>query len=167
MPGNQPGEPEAGILSGPNRRVSATPNPNGHQGLLDWRLLGLLRVAHEEGPDVARSAAGRAAGEAIWLPTTLLPHFGVRWEAPDEDRLTARLSVHGLDTVLHLRPDDHGHLASVHFDRWGDPDHTGSWGPHVLVTGSRGRPAATLRGDPRARLRPGAPPPHRGAGPPA
>ena len=42
-------------------------------GGLDWKLLGLLTVANAEGPDVARSAAGRSGAKVIWLPTALLP----------------------------------------------------------------------------------------------
>lgn len=51
------------------------------RGQLRWKLLGLVPVMRADGPDVARSAVGRAAGEAMWLPTTLLPRFGVEWEA--------------------------------------------------------------------------------------
>jgi hypothetical protein len=50
-------------------------------GELRWTLLGLVPVVHAQGPDVARSAVGRAAGEAMWLPTALLPRFGVAWTA--------------------------------------------------------------------------------------
>jgi hypothetical protein len=62
----------AGIIAGSDRYVDGN-------GGLDWKLLSLLTVAHAEGPDVARSAAGRSGAEAIWLPTALLPRFGGRW----------------------------------------------------------------------------------------
>jgi hypothetical protein len=54
-------------------------------GALEWKLAGLVTVARAEGADVARSAAGRAGAEGIWLPTALLPRFGVRWAAPATD----------------------------------------------------------------------------------
>ena len=73
---------------------------------MDWRLGGAIPVMHTDGPDVSRSAAARAAAEAIWVPTSLLPRFGVTWTAEADDR-----------------------LREVLFDRWGDPDDTGRWGP--------------------------------------
>jgi hypothetical protein len=59
----------AGIIAGSDHYLDGAGGQN-------WKLLGLLTVAHAEGPDVSRSAAGRAGAEAIWLPTTLLPRFG-------------------------------------------------------------------------------------------
>ena len=44
------------------------------RGAMDWKLGGLVTVMHAEGPDVSRSSAERAAGEAFWIPTSLLPH---------------------------------------------------------------------------------------------
>jgi hypothetical protein len=44
-------------------------------------LAGLIPVAHGKGPDVSRSAAGRGAAEAVWVPAALLPRFGVTWSA--------------------------------------------------------------------------------------
>ncbi|MEO6988280.1 MAG: DUF6544 family protein, partial [Aquihabitans sp.] len=80
--------------------------------------------------DVTRSAAGRAAGEAVWVPTSLLPRFGVSWDATSEHDLQAGLTIDGADVTLHMRIDDEGHLERVRLDRWGDPDETGTWGLH-------------------------------------
>ena len=95
----------AGIIAGSDRYVDGN-------GGLDWKLLGLLTVAHAEGPDVARSAAGRAGAEAIWLPTALLPRFGVRWSAPAAGRLTAAFSVEETPLELHLCIDRAGRISS-------------------------------------------------------
>lgn len=113
----------AGIIAESDRCV------DGH-GQMGWKLLGVARVAHAEGDDVPRSAAGRAAGEAVWVPTSLLPRFGVGWDITSEHDLHAQLTVDGADVTLHLRVDDDGHLEWVRFDRWGDPDQTGEWGMH-------------------------------------
>jgi hypothetical protein len=113
----------AGVITGSDRAADG-------EGVLDWRLLGLVRVAHDEGPDIGRSGAGRAAGEAVWLPTALLPRFGIRWEAPSDRDLTALLPAGGRPVALHLRVHDDGRLDRVLFDRWGDPDGSGSWGLH-------------------------------------
>ncbi len=113
----------AGIVTGSDR------SSQGH-GVMDWKLLGLLRVMHAEGPDIGRSAAGRAAGEAVWVPTALLPRFGVRWEASSDHDLTARFTSGGEGVALHLRIDDAGHVDRARLDRWGDPGGTGDFGYH-------------------------------------
>jgi hypothetical protein len=97
---------------------------------LDWKLAGLVTVAHAQGPDVARSAAGRAGAEAVWLPTALLPRFGVRWTAESVDQVTAAFRIGDTPVGLRLRLDAAGRIASLVFDRWGDPDNRGSFGWH-------------------------------------
>jgi hypothetical protein len=100
------------------------------RGVMDWRILGLLRVAHADGSDTSRSAAGRAGAEAVWVPTALLPRFGVLWTTRGPHDIAAAYVLD--DTELHLRyaVDDEGQLRSVVFDRWGDPDNSGTWGHH-------------------------------------
>jgi len=90
-------------------------------GGLDWKLLGLLTVAHAQGPDVARSAAGWAGAEAIWLPTALLPRFGVRWSAGSVDQVTAGFRVGDTPVELRLRLDAAGRIASLVFDAGATP----------------------------------------------
>jgi hypothetical protein len=110
------------------------------RGQLRWKLLGLIPVMRADGPDVARSAVGRAAGEAMWLPTTLLPRFGVTWEAADDQHITARFSLDGSQVDLHYALEEDGRIRSVVFDRWGDPDRSGAWDWHPFggeVTGYR------------------------------
>jgi hypothetical protein len=89
---------------------------------MEWKLAGLVTVAAGDGPDVSRSAAGRAGAEGVWLPTALLPRFGVRWSAPAGDHVTAAFEVGETPVELHLRLDRAGRVTSLAFDRWGDPD---------------------------------------------
>jgi hypothetical protein len=108
------------------------------KGLLDWKLAGLLTVAHAEGEDVSRSAAGRGAAEAIWLPTALLPRFGVRWSAEDPNHIKAEYSLGDTPLELRLTVDDVGRVVDLVFDRWGDPDGSGTFGEHPfggVITG--------------------------------
>jgi hypothetical protein len=123
----------AGVISGSDRYVDGA-------GVGDWRLAGLVPVMHAEGPDVTRSAAGRAGAEAVWLPTALLPRFGVRWTAQSEYRITARFSVGNVPIEIHLLLDDAGRAVSFSVARWGAPDGDGAWGWHAFggdVTGHR------------------------------
>jgi len=113
----------AGIIAGSDRYLDGA-------GAMRWRLAGLVTVAAGEGPDVSRSAAGRAGAEGIWLPTALLPRFGVRWSAGGDDRITAAFAVGQTPVELELRLDGAGRIVSLVFDRWGDPDGTGSFAWH-------------------------------------
>ena len=112
-----------GVLTGFDRYLDG-------EGEMRWKLLGLLPVVRAEGPDVSRSAAGRVAAEAIWLPTALLPRFGVRWAAAGGDELIVRSDVDGVDVEARYHLDAAGRLASMVFDRWGDPERSGTWGWH-------------------------------------
>jgi hypothetical protein len=123
----------AGLISGFDRYLDG-------QGELRWKLLGLVPVTQAEGPDVARSAVGRAAGEAMWLPPALLPRFGVDWEAADDRHVMARFALDGVAVDLQYELEDDGRIRSVVFDRWGDPDRSGVWGLHPFggeMTGYR------------------------------
>ena len=110
-------------------------------GAMQWRLGGVIPFVRASGPDVSRSAAGRAAAEGVWVPTALLPDFGVRWEAAGDDHVVATWRLGDVDLELHLRLDPATGLARrIVFDRWGDPDRTGTFGVHpfgVEVTGHR------------------------------
>ena len=89
-------------------------------GAQRWKLLGLIPVMTADGPDVARSTAGRMAAEAIWLPT-VLAHDDVTWTAMDAHRAKAAFTVQGEPVELTLTVDDDGRLEAVTLPRWGDP----------------------------------------------
>lgn len=116
--------------------ITGSDHSTGEAGALDWRVLGMIPVAHDDGRDVARSGAGRAAGEAVWAPTALLPRFGTRWQAVDDHCIVAAVSSNGgTETELTLELDRAHQVASVTFPRWGDPEDTGSlgWHPFSMV----------------------------------
>ncbi|QGG94277.1 DUF6544 family protein [Actinomarinicola tropica] len=101
------------------------------EGALDWRLLGRVPLVHAEGADVSRSAAGRAAGEAAWLPTVLLPRFGAEWRADDDRHATVTFAVDGQEPVdADLVVGADGELLAMTYRRWGDPDGAGTFGWH-------------------------------------
>jgi hypothetical protein len=110
----------AGVIAGSDRYVDGA-------GVMDWKLAGLVTVVHAEGPDVSRSAAGRAGAEAVWVPTALLPRFGVRWSATGDDQVTTRYQVGETPLEVNYQIDPDGRIRSMVFDRWGDPDSSGSF----------------------------------------
>jgi hypothetical protein len=121
----------AGTVSGSDHYVDGN-------GALDWRLFGLLPVVRSSGPDVARSSAARGGAEGVWVPTALLPRFGVHWSADDDTHLTARYRVDDTDVDVRYRTNTSGQVVAITFERWGDPDQTGAWATHpfgIDVTG--------------------------------
>jgi len=113
----------AGVIVGSDRYAEG-------QGAMNWKVLGLVRVMHADGPDVSRSAAGRVGAEAVWVPTALLPRFGVTWTATDPLHITANYRLDDAEVELLYTLSDDARVRSVVFDRWGDPDNTGTWGHH-------------------------------------
>jgi hypothetical protein len=113
----------AGVISGFDRYVSG-------EGRMQWRLAGLVTVLEADGPEVARSAAGRAAAEGVWVPTALLPRYGVDWDAVSDCELVARFSVDQVAVELRLEVDRSGALTAVSLPRWGDPDGDEHFGLH-------------------------------------
>ena len=110
----------AGLIVGSDHYV------NGHGGM-DWKLATLLRVIHAEGPDVSRATAERAGAEAFWLPTALLPRFGVTWSASDDTNIAAHFEVDGHPMTVDYRIERHGFVESLVFQRWHEPDANGAW----------------------------------------
>lgn len=104
----------------------------GGRGELRWRLLGIVPVMRASGPDVARSAAARAAAEAMWVPTALLPRFGVAWAAGSDRHITAAFQIGAVPVELHLTIDEHGRPETFVLMRWGDPEGTGAFGWHLF-----------------------------------
>ena len=94
------------------------------QGTMRWRILGVIPVRAQSGPDVTRSARGRLAGETVWLPSLLCPPHA-RWTDVDPERARVRRTIDDQELEVELRVDHHGRLRSLRCDRWGDPDGEG------------------------------------------
>lgn len=109
------------LISGSDRYRSGS-------GAMQWKLAGLIPVMAAEGPDVSRSAAGRAGGEATWLPTAVLPGPGVTWFADSDRQIRVRFDIDDTPIEVHYEVDPTGAVRSAWLSRWGDPDNTGIWG---------------------------------------
>ena len=96
-------------------------------GSTEGRFLGRVRFMHADDADTARAAAGRAAAESIWDPTSLLPDNGVRWQAEDDDVVVARFDVPPEQAALRLGIDSAGAVRTVSIMRWSNAgqDHFG------------------------------------------
>jgi hypothetical protein len=96
-------------------------------GSTEGRLFGRLRFLHASDENTARTAAGRAAAESIWVPETLLPERGVRWRAESDTEIVASFEVPPEQVELRLTIDADGAPRTVALVRWGNvgQDHFG------------------------------------------
>ena len=93
-------------------------------GFMDVRLRALpLPLVHATGPDVNRSAAGRAALEAPWAPMALLPERGVEWHAKSSELIVATWDVPPERPELHIRLGPGGEVRAYEALRWRDTRH--------------------------------------------
>lgn len=90
-------------------------------GEMRWKLFGLIPVMKYSGSDIARSGAGRVAGESCWIPSVLRDHH-VKWTGMDDARVRASLSVYGERPEMTLTIGSEGRLESTVYPRWGSPD---------------------------------------------
>jgi len=86
-------------------------------GEMRWRLAGVLPVLTSAGPDVTRSAAGRLAAEAMFVPTTFDLGSWADGAMPDVARRTWRAGDNEDAVDLHVAAD--GTLHQVTMQRWG------------------------------------------------
>jgi len=100
---------------------------NGSGRVRFW-LWGFIPLVKQEGADVSRAALGRMVCETIWLPSSLLPQRGVKWEASDDESARATMKI-GEETItlnLFIEPD--GRLREIRILRWGNQTEDGSFG---------------------------------------
>lgn len=84
-------------------------------------LAGLVPVADaRSSPDLVRSAAFRAAMEAIWVPASLLPGKGVEWEQAGPDAARLRVPSNGAVIVLEMLLHPNGAVKEISGARWSD-----------------------------------------------
>ena len=105
----------AGIITGTDRYLAG-------DGAMRWRLAGIVPFMAAGGPDVSRSAAGRAGAEGLWVPTALLPRFGVEWQAESDTQIVGRFDLDGTPIELRYHVDHAGALTATSVRRWGDPN---------------------------------------------
>ncbi len=84
-----------------------------------WRLLGVIPVMTAQGPEIARSAAGRLASEVVLAPTTFR---GATWTTGERPDVAVGLWHVGGDeqrVEIHVGPG--GEVRDVLVQRWGRP----------------------------------------------
>lgn len=95
-------------------------NVQQQSGRIQFFLWGLVPVAQASNADTLRSALGRLALESVWLPTALLPQFGVQWQAIDDSTIQASWILLDEPITITLQIDDQGRVQQAHMLRWSD-----------------------------------------------
>jgi len=99
--------------------ISGSDSYVNEQGASVWKVLGLIPVANVSGPDVTRSAAGRANIESIWLPSALCSDE-VTWTSEGSYQVL-RFTAYNEAAEMQCAFADSGALKSVMMPRWGNP----------------------------------------------
>ncbi|MGD8977899.1 MAG: hypothetical protein PVG91_09860 [Gammaproteobacteria bacterium] len=79
----------------------------------DYFMGRIFPLVREEGEDLRRAAAGRLLIESIWLPATLVPESGVRWQPGDLSRATAVVPTAEGNAALNFLIAEDGGLVEV------------------------------------------------------
>ena len=89
------------------------------RGAMRASLLGVYALADEAGkPELDSGALQRFLGEAIWLPTVLLPSRTVSWTPRDERSALVTLTDATVRVTLLFEFDDGGMVIAISGDRY-------------------------------------------------
>lgn len=92
---------------------------SGHASM-SGKLMGRWTLFEQADSNVVRSAAGRAALEAVFAPRALLEGRGYAWRAEGDDHLVARTENPPEHVEVHLRIAPDGRLLNIVAQRWGE-----------------------------------------------
>lgn len=84
-------------------------------------LMSIISVGYDEDkPELNSGALYRYLAESVWHPTALLPQSGIQWEAIDDNRAIAHLTIQDITASLLFRFNDFGEITSMYTeDRFG------------------------------------------------
>ncbi len=93
----------------------------GGRGSMQATMFGLYKLADQEGvPELNAGALQRYLGEAVWLPTVLLPGHGVTWAAVDATSAIASLTDGPTTVSLKFLFDAADRIFEVSGDRYAE-----------------------------------------------
>jgi hypothetical protein len=90
-------------------------------GAMLGKVAALVPVANQRGtPEMAAGALSRYLGEAVWLPTALLPSAGVSWTPVDDSTARATLTDGATTVSADFRFAGEGQIVGVTMTRYRD-----------------------------------------------
>jgi hypothetical protein len=91
------------------------------EGVMLGKIAALVPVADQRGtPEMAAGALSRYLGEAVWLPTALLPSAGVSWTPIDERTARATLTDGGTTVTADFHFGPRGEIVGASMTRYRD-----------------------------------------------
>jgi len=91
----------------------------GGRGSMQAAIYGLISLVDQAGtPELNSGALQRVLGEAVWLPTALLPAPAISWTGRDDRSAVVTLTDQGTRVSLLFEFDDHGDVMRISGDRY-------------------------------------------------
>ncbi|HWN71765.1 MAG TPA: DUF6544 family protein [Haliangium sp.] len=116
-----------GIVRWGPMRIQSCDRLLGGRSETRWSAFQHVSLVSDQGPHLARHHAGRAALEALWVPTWLASP-AVTWTENPDGTVRARWRVGREGVAIDLVLDPGGRPRSARMLRWGNPDGQG-WRP--------------------------------------
>jgi hypothetical protein len=110
----------ASVGLGPLPPLEATDRYDGGTDSMRGKLLGRWKLFEQTDINVVRSAAARAALEAVFAPGSLLPGRDYTWRAETDDHIVAITDNPPEHVEVHLDIARDGRLLNVVAQRWGE-----------------------------------------------
>ena len=105
----------------------------GGQGSMQAAIYGLVSLVNQAGaPELNAGALQRFLGEAVWVPTALLPSPTVSWTGRDELSAVVTLTDHGTSVSLLFEFDDTGNVIRISGERYKETAGTYALQPWVI-----------------------------------
>ncbi len=103
---------------------------------VDGRIGGLIPVVREAGtPELASGALARWLGEAVWLPTALLPGPDFSWAAIDDRSARATLTDRGIEVSMVAHFGAAGEIVRITAERYREEGGRGVLTPWLIELG--------------------------------
>jgi hypothetical protein len=109
----------ASVGLGALRALEVTDRYEDAGGSMTGKLFGRWTVFEQTDTNIVRSAAARAALEALFAPRSLLPGRGYAWRAEGDDHIVASTENPPERVEVHLHIASDGRLLDVVMQRWG------------------------------------------------
>jgi len=112
---------DAGIRVAPFVTIHVRDEYVGGRGSMQATMFGVYRFVDQKGvPELNAGALQRYLGEAVWLPTVLLPGHGVTWTAVDDSSAIANLTDGPTSVSLRFLFDADDRIIEVSGDRYAE-----------------------------------------------
>lgn len=117
----------------------------GGEGAMRGRIGGLVPVVDQSGtPELASGALARWLGEAVWLPSALLPSSELRWDPVDDTSARATLTDRGTQVSMVAHFGGAGEIIRLTADRYRDVSGRGVLTPWVIELGEYARTSGMM-----------------------